>query len=594
MTDVLAEVEALLAAHPLTAALPTSVRLSLARVATVLDLDPGQLLVEEGGVADAAFLVVAGRLSATVAGTPVGLIGRGETVGEMALITGRPRSATVRAKRRSVVIRIGAADFDSVLAGHPEAHRALTGQLVSRLEGALQGHRHRRPHAVVVAIAGAAHSTDAAVVGDRLAATLRTDGLRVVSTAAADLDDLGRLEAEHDIVVVGSTGDDLVENAHNYDKTILVVRADRPPASVSLAGITDLVLVHPDHTRVPAGTRRWLDSPQLPQPSMFTHHHLRLGSAADIGRLARRLLGRERVLVLGGGGARGLAHLGVHRALVEAGVDVDAIVGVSAGALFAACMGLDWTPDEAVERSTSILIDAGSLVDFTAPIVALSSGRRITDAIQAGFGADVDLEDLWRPLTCISADLTTLTAHLHRRGRLWRALRATVAVPGVFPPLIEDDAVLVDGGVVDNLPVVRARRLYPGATIISSDVGRRNEVMTVDLPPDGVVSGWRSLWHRVGRRRQTPTLVKLLYRLTALGGGATEPFEGDVHIRHELEGVGMFDFARARPAIDAGYQQSKLVLQAADSLLCGGLGRPGPGSDRESGPWNSHDGGQPI
>ena len=159
------------------------------------------------------------------------------------------------------------------------------------------------------------------------------------------------------------------------------------------------------------------------------------------------------------------------------------------------------------------------------PLVALSSGRRITEAIQEGYGSAVNLEDLWRPMTCVSADLSTLSVRQHERGRLWRALRASVAVPGVFPPLVEDDAILVDGGVVDNLPVARARSLYPGATIISSEVGRRNEALRVDMPGDGIVGGWRSTWDRVGRRRQTPSIVSLLYRLTALGGGATELVE---------------------------------------------------------------------
>jgi NTE family protein len=289
---------------------------------------------------------------------------------------------------------------------------------------------------------------------------------------------------------------------------------------------------------------------------------VRAGRAGDIERLARRLLGREYVLVLGGGGARGLAHLGTYRALVEAGIPIDVVAGVSAGSLFAAGIAMDRSPDEAEELSLELLVDAGSLVDLTIPTVALSSGRRITERIQHAFGPETDMEDLWRPMFCVSADLTTLTAVVHRTGPLWRAIRATVGVPGVFPPLVEGEAVLVDGGVIDNLPVQRARRLYPRATIIASDVGRRHEQLRHNLPDDGIVPGWRSAWHRVVRRHRTPGLVTLLYRLTALGSGGDPGARGDIHIEHRLDGIGMFDFPKARPAIRAGYEQASAVLSA--------------------------------
>ncbi|MDH3682012.1 MAG: patatin-like phospholipase domain-containing protein [Acidimicrobiia bacterium] len=574
MTAAELDLEAVLAEHPLTAPLPSDVRQRLAALVSRRDLDPGDVLVEEGTTGDAAFLVVAGRLSASVAGVPVGTIGPGETVGEMALLTGARRTATVMAKRPSIVLSLGADDFAAVLADHPEAHRALTAQLVSRLDSTLRGRSRSDDQATVIAVTG----DDRALgdrVGHRLAASIAALGTTVAGPVAVSGTDLLRLEVDHDVVIVAADSERLGPGPSPFDRVVYITpAARRGRLALSARGATDLVLVHDDHVRLPNGTRDLLRQADDPGPiggsraRPVVHHHLRSSSTTDADRLARRLLSREQVLVLGGGGARGLAHLGVYRALTEAGIEIDAVVGVSAGAIFAACVALDWTPDEAIAQSTAVLIEPGRLVDLTVPMVALSSGRRVTDAIRTGFGADADVEDLWRPLTCLSADLTTLSSRIHTDGPLWRALRASVAVPGVFPPLVEGDAVLVDGGVVDNLPVSLARELYPGATIISSDVGRRAETMTVDLPPDGVVSGWRSLWHRIGRRRQTPTMVKLLYRLTALGGGADTLVEGDIHISHELAGIGVFDFGRGRPAIDAGYQRTLSVLSAHPSPLC--------------------------
>ncbi len=557
-----AEVARLLASHPLTEPLSDEVRNGVASVAALIELGPGDVLVNQGEPGDAAFLVVAGRLVATVDGSEMGFVGRGETVGEMSLITGEPRSATITAARPSRVVRIGAEEFATVLAAHPETYRSLTAQLVNRLERTLSGRPSWVGHATVVGVAGADRELVTEMAG-RLVASLDDHGSQAVAVdtepGAHGGADLVTLEAENDVVVAITTASDLTGRTHGYDRTLLVARADDAVAPIPAGRVDDLLLVQPSSIDVPTGTARWLDA-----IGPATHHHVREDSPSDIGRVARRLLRRERVLVLGGGGARGLAHLGTYQALTEAGLDIDAVVGVSAGAVFGACVALDWSPEQAIDRSASMLIDAGSLVDFTIPMVALSSGRRVTDVIRDGFGMQVDLADLWRPMTCISADLTTLSMRLHQRGLLWRAVRASVAVPGVFPPLLEDDAVLVDGGLVDNLPVTRARQLHPGATIISSDVGRRNEELTVDLPPDGIVGGWQTTWRRARRRKHTPSLVKLLYRLTALGGGATESEEGDIHIRHELDGLGMFDFGGARPAITDGYELTKKVLADSD------------------------------
>lgn len=552
------DLAALLNTHPFTMDLPAAVRVELETVADLVELRAGETLFTQGDPGDSAYLVTSGRLVADVDGRPVGDISRGEAVGEMALLTGEPRSATIVARRPTVLVRLGADRFAGLLATQPDALRLVTTQLVRRLGATLRGAGATAPATVVGVSAG--DPGLAATLAGRIADATGREGLTAVVTADPTSQSVERLELGHDVVVVAMTPTELVEHGDRCDRTLYVVAPDqeRPGDPRTVGHVTDLVLVHPSTTPLPSGTPRWLAA-----IDSNDHHHVRHGSTSDAARLTRRILGRERVLVFGGGGARGLAHLGTYRALTEAGIEVDALVGVSAGALFATAVALDWSPARAIERSTTMLVDAGSLVDLTVPMVALSSGRRITEAIKEAFGGTVELEDLWRPMTCVSADLTTLSTHVQTTGPVWRAVRATVAVPGVFPPLVEGDAVLVDGGVVDNLPIDRARRLYPGAMIIGSDVGRRNEVLTFDLPTDGVVPGWRSMWHRITRRHRTPSLVRLLYRLTALGGGSNGQTTGDLHIEHDLDGIGMFDFARARPAIDAGYVRTHEVLAAA-------------------------------
>ncbi len=584
-----AEIASMLAAHPLTEPLDDAARRTLSSLAEVVDLESGEVLVRQGDPGDAAYLVIAGRLVATVDGRDMGMVGRGETVGEMALITGEARSATITARRWTRTLRLGAEDFAGVVAAHPEVYRRLTALLVERLRGTLIGRPSWVGHATVVGLA-AADPLEAGRFARRLERALVGQGGRVATidpvggtgtdhgeggplVGAGIGHEIYELETHNDVVLAVTSIDRLVGPSQRFDRTLLVVDAEGPVPALAEGRLDDLVLQQPDHVETPTGTSRWLDA-LAPK----RHHHVRkdrgrnrdrghnsgAGGDVEVERLARRLLHRERVLVLGGGGARGLAHVGTYRALVESGIDFDAIVGVSAGAMLGAGMAMDWTPARSIEWSEQTLIEGGRIIDFTVPMVALSSGRRMTEGLRRSLGEHVDLEDLWRPLTCVSADLTSLSVRLDQRGPLWMAVRASVSVPGVFPPLLVGDAVLVDGGVIDNLPVDRARLLHPGATIISSDVGRRHEPLNVDLPPGGIVGGWQTTWDRIGRRRDTTSMVKLLYRLTALGGGAVSQSRGDVHIEHVLDGIGLFDFGSARPAIDIGYERTMAVLALTD------------------------------
>ncbi|MEL7155683.1 MAG: cyclic nucleotide-binding and patatin-like phospholipase domain-containing protein, partial [Actinomycetota bacterium] len=417
-----------LARHPLSEVLPVEVRQALARLADVQHLAAGETLVEQGGPGDAGFLVVSGRLRVTIDGVLVGTIGPGETVGEMALLTGEPRSATVLARRPSTVIRIGADEFLGVLADHPQTHRTLSRILVQRLDRTQTGRTVLPAFATIVAIAGA----DADLVADltrRLGDVMTATGIRV-AVSGHELSAVPELESANDVVLIATDLAGLVADHAWFDRSVAVIDgvaeagaavAEAPPGSIPTTA-TDVVLVHGDDVELPSGTRRILGA-RLD----VDHHHLRRNAERDLARLARRLLGRERVLVLGGGGARGLAHLGTYRALHEAGIDIDAVVGVSAGAMFGAPVALGWNPDQATDLTLNGLTGGGRLIDYTIPLVALSSGRRITEGLQATFGAEVDLEDLWCPLTALSADLTTLSlAHLgtyrarHRRPWRWR------------------------------------------------------------------------------------------------------------------------------------------------------------------------------
>jgi NTE family protein len=556
--------------HPLFHGLAEPALLALAAASGRVELAAGDVLVTEGEAADAAFLVLAGRLAVSVQGRQVGELRRGDLVGEMALLVDEPRSATVTARRLSVVVRIDGAAFTSLLAAQPNLHRRIGTELVTRLRRANAGVAVSGRGQVIAVLGDGSPVT--AELGAALQRALEATGCSTARHrigAGATAAEVGASELHHDLVLVDGSDDPRHAGSacRHADRIVLFADARHPPRTARQLLAADnttpveLVLVHPAGTDCPRGTQHWLADVR---PA--AHHHLRRGDDSHLARLARRLVGRPVALVFSGGGARGLAHAGAYRALVERGVPIDVVAGTSAGSIYAVAVGRGWDPDRVEEVSRQLMVDVGSPVDPTLPAIALASGKRLNRRIRAAFGDDdLRLEDLWVPATIVSTNLTTASVHEHHHGLAWRAVRASVAIPGVFPPLAEPEGLLVDGGLTDNLPVARMRAQHAGATVIASDAGRRIEFTSHGFPDDGEISGW-SAW-RLRRRRQAgggrvPGLVGLLGRLTALGGAGTAMERGDVHIDHELPGVGMFDFAKGTAIMRAGHARSAAVLDA--------------------------------
>jgi predicted acylesterase/phospholipase RssA len=256
--------------------------------------------------------------------------------------------------------------------------------------------------------------------------------------------------------------------------------------------------------------------------------------------------------VLSGGGARGFAHLWVHRALHESGVPIDAVGGCSMGASMAGAIALALSPDEMLARAER---QFHRLLDYTLPIVALLKGERITAVIEENFG-DWDIEDMWLPYYCVSTNLTASRPEIHRRGNAARAIRASVAIPGVLPPVPSGGDLLVDGGVLNNLPAQIMRDDARIGTVIAVDVAPRiGPRASSDFGLS--VSGVRAL--RSNRTSMAyPKLTSVLMRSMMTGAVRNQQLsnaEGVVDLMLELtlSGVGLLDFSRVREVAERGH-----------------------------------------
>jgi NTE family protein len=554
----------------------------------------GEWLFHQGDPGDSLYLLVRGRLQVRLE-TPGGASRRvadvepGEMVGEIGLLAGGTRSAGLRAVRDSLLLRLDAAGFDRLARAHPAWVRQLAGRIAVRLRdrtaGGADGPRHPRTVALVPLDAGPA-ALDlaralAAQVGGAVTVLHPTtlDSLGAPATGAdpaalatpSMVEWLASVEDRSRLVCYVATPDDGAWSrlaVRHADLVLFVADATASPTPrgwerglVPADGDGDggsrcaLVLRHAGRPATLAGTAAWL----APRALDF-HVHLRTDEPGDLARLARMLAGDATGLVLGGGAARGFAHLGVYRAMSEAKVPIDWVGGASIGAVMGAGIAMMLPPDEAIRLAREAFVGGKPFGDVTIPVLSLLRGRRMERLIDALLPGEI--EDLPVPYYCVSSNLGTGTLQIHERGALARAVRASVSLPGVFPPAVVNGQLTIDGGILDNLPVDRMRT-RPIGRVIAVDLTSRQ---TYDVEYDAVPSPWRVLAGRflpfVSRRR-VPSFLATLLKATEIGTMAevrAAAARADLLIRPPVARFGLTDVRSFDRIVQAGYDEARTAL----------------------------------
>ena len=524
-------------------------------------LDGGAVLFREGDAGDSVYVLVTGRLSVFVRSPSgedalVAEIGRGESVGEMALLTGAPRSATVVAMRDSVLIRLSRAAFERILERSPRVILAVTRRLVERLQRTTHAPRAKAT-LTTIALIPLDPAIDAAQIGRTLLAAVTTAGPATLVTrdradAEASSDDwLDALERQFRYVLYAGDPRDHAwtdRAMRQADCVLFVAPGDRAPDANAIAAaarnthaqaLREIMLLHPPPHAAPQGTARWLDA-----TGARAHYHVREGVDGDLSRVGRMLTGRGVGLALGGGGARGFAHIGVIEGLRDAAIPIDAIAGTSMGAIIAAQYAAGAQPAEMREINRRHWVRRNPLKDKTLPVVALLAGRRLERMIAEMFG-DTQIEDLWMPFFCVSADLTQAEMRVHTRGALGRAVRASMSLPGIAIPVHDSGSMLVDGGLMNNVPADLLRASC--GKVVAVDVSPEKD-LAIASPYPPAASGWRLLWGR--RKSRLPGIGAILMRSVLLSSTrhqAAIARDVDLFLHPRVEAFGMFEW----PALDA-------------------------------------------
>jgi predicted acylesterase/phospholipase RssA/CRP-like cAMP-binding protein len=562
-----------------------------------LEVRGGEVLFRQGEEGDSLYILVSGRMKAileadTAEERLAGEISQGECVGEMALITGEMRAATVYAIRDCLLTHLSQEDFKQLMSEYPEVGISLSRLIINRLTHTMN---HSKTPAKTFNIALVPASPEISLVTfvkqllealqqlgrvqyiskERLPASLKTNSSFSKEADFALHHWLTEQEMEQDYVIY------LADDSHSpwtqkclrqADKILIVVDAKSKVSLTELerevlfnskrkcAQTRELIVLYPEHTEVPYRTHEL-----LVQREVSRHYNIRHNDEGHMQRLARMILDKGIGLVLSGGGAKGFAHLGIFRALQEAGVPIDMACGTSMGSIIAAAIAHEWNADEMLETGRSAFVRDKPLNDYTLPVISLLKGHKLQKINKKYFG-EGHIENLWLNFFCVSGNYSTAEMVVLDKGPVWKAVTASVAIPGILPPVVEGNDLLIDGGIFNNFPVDIMKARF-GGRLIGVDLlaDKRYTLNYTQLP-----SGWTLILSKIFpflKRYTVPSMASIIIKSTLMSSivhQRSQISELEVAFSPPVAEFGLLDLKSYDKIVTAGYQYAKDYLQEID------------------------------
>lgn len=557
--------------------------LSLAQWQTILG---GQTLFKQGDIAESLFLLVHGKLKAVRYENErmqiLGEINSGELIGEMALISERTRRINVEAVRDSQLIYLSEKDFRSLYFSYPQLGWNLSKLILKRFE--IEDLKRDSLKLKNIVVLPAIPDLGIQPIIDELDVQASSRSIVVIKESEHQdnftnynqpgdpqteaISHASHMERSHDLVLYQGHTEDCAWNDFIIRQAdeILIVTDGQNPIPVNWAKrllrkknklvVTSLMVLHSSNP-----------SESLPVRSLIHEHpvnrifHIRGQSNNDIGRWKRHLFDQGVGLVLAGGGARAMAHLGVYRALKENNIPIDRVNGTSMGALVGGLMALDKDPDEIYAVIKEICGSRPSRDFNPVPYSSVIRGKNL-DRILMRYYGNKNIEDCPIPFACVSTNLTKAQADIHTYGDMFSAIRASGSLPGVVPPVPIQNSWHVDGGIVDNFPVDEMIR-YGVNTIIgvSFESGNNPSARYSHIPTlkDQFLHGFLS---RDETLRLPSIIETVMLSSTAHSTSRQLSMEKKVDylIQPKVSEIGLLEWTGFERAVQQGYEKASRIL----------------------------------
>lgn len=561
----------------------------------------GETLFKEGDPSHSLYFILSGRIRLyqiqfNQEQHVINECSRGEVIGDIAVVIDTPRILTAKAVTDCELLELDKKTYQEFTDKYPKELLALTQNTVRNLYKSTLHRSEKKPQSQIFCIIPAATNPDFAshvrsivTALNKIGPTLhlnrkKFETLFHLECCKENLEKISgstllkwRCKAEETYQFIVLETETTISGwtywCLEQAEKLFVVGESRASATLNeieqcifsdpnnLFGNTELILFHSAITKQPTNTQAW-----LAQRHIDGINHVRTNQYEDLNRLARLITNRCNSLVFSGGGARGLAHAGVIKAFEKSGIPIDAIGGASMGSVIA---GLYAKNREygALEEEILKLTEAGTLLDYTLPIVAMTKGKRVTNRLQKAFGRHLKTEDLWMKFFAVATNIVNAHLEVLTKGLLWKNIRASTSLPGIFPPMfLKEFGILVDGAVLNGLPIDVMRKLIPDGCVIATRVTTPKQ--TAQFQSAGaIISGWEMLWDKLNpwsKKKEFMNIATLLINALTISSAQNESLasnDADINLELDTSNFEMLNLKPAKQIIDLGYESTMRKLE---------------------------------
>ena len=559
---------------------------------------------------DSFYFLVSGLLKAFIPikdnYIQVGEINEGEVIGEMGIISDEPRSATIFATRDSLVFKLNIDVANRLIMKYPLVLLQVATKIADRLRKTQQENKNLEQRTDIFSLIplsiGQGPINDLFNIGNLLVKSIsRSDTCLFLSSSK--INEMLNIENINDELRKDKYFpplNDLIENIfkeNRYlilscdsdytpwtfwclsisDKQIFVVDRSEGISNIKMVdeinkqdqSIPDhlidqkqLIVYHQSKKIFPERTKEILDK----LPKISQHYHMAKDDLFDSDRVGRMIIKKGIGLCLSGGGAKGNAHIGVYKALIENKIPIDVVCGTSAGGIVGSLIAFGYDPETIVERLKQTY-KRNSFKEYNIPVTSIIATKKIIeDAIW--LGNDMDIEDLWIPYFSVAVNISKSTLDVIDKGPVYVATRATGALPGIVLPVIKDSSFLVDGGLINNMPGDIMVEKY-GGKLISVNVSPHEglDASFKDFPNQNRYFFKKLLKMKKNMKHELPALSNIIMR--SIFVASSSKYKDVVNISDlffdlNVSGVGLLEFDRIDDSVEFGYNHAMKTLEETD------------------------------
>ncbi len=577
-------------------------------VGQFITLENNDVLFNQDDDSNAIYILINGMLNVFIDSDAfkkqIATIHNGEIIGEMGIISDQKRTASIYASRNSLLFKIEKDEFLKILTDFPSILMQITNQIIDRLIKQQTGSNYDKVNIFsLINLSKEYHDGDNFIQIEKEfnhSINKISSSYILNSKKASELLNIKNINDELELVDRFYPLENLLQQI-SVDNRYIILTCDSDFSAWSkwcvatserqmyfvnnIEGITnhqffedlkifeskipdflvsdkDLVIYHNSRQQNPSNTIELMKTLN----DTKRHYHIAVDYKTDFNRLARSVVGKNIGLCLAGGGAKGNAHIGVYKALLECEIPVDSVCGTSAGGIVASLIAAG----HSVETIVSMLKESYAkkvFKEYTVPYSSLISTNKVNlDAKSLAQGLNV--EDLWLPMFTCAVNITKSELTVIDRGPVWIATRATAALPAILLPVIHNDSYLVDGGLINNMPGDIMIEKY-GGKLISVSVSPEEDLIAEieEFPSQTSYFLKKNIFRRKIDDTNVPSLGTILMRSIMVGSSAKmKEVENmsDLFLNPKVDNVGMLEFDSIDDSIEIGYNYTMKKLEKFD------------------------------